>query len=109
MARPPEPMIDESRTTAILKAIGNRRRLEILDALIDGKERSVSEIETFLPDLSQSALSQHLKKLRHASVVKTRRRSQTIFYSLTDQNVVRLLRLLRHIYTDDPAFAARKH
>ena len=55
--------------------------------------------------LSQSALSHHLSKLRKARIVKTRRQSQTIFYSIADQDVVRLLRLLRHIYADDPALS----
>ena len=103
MARPHDPPIDESRSTAIQKAISNNRRLQIITHLSDGTERSVSEIEALFPTLSQSALSQHLSKLRKARIVKTRRQSQTIFYSIADQDVVRLLRLLRHIYADDPA------
>ena len=105
MARPHDPPIDESRSTAILKAISNNRRLQIITHLSDGTERSVSEIEALFPTLSQSALSQHLSKLRKARIVKTRRQSQTIFYSIADQDVVRLLRLLRHIYADDPAMS----
>ena len=83
-----------SRSTAILKVISNQRRLQILNHLADGMERSVSEIEKLVPDLSQSALSQHLGRLRQAEIVRTRRSSQTIYYSIEDQNVVKILRLL---------------
>ena len=108
MTRPHDLPLDDSRSTAILKVISNNRRLQIITHLSDGAERSVSEIEALFPDLSQSALSQHLGKLRKAQFVKTRRQSQTIFYSIADQDVVRLLRLLRHIYVNDPALALRQ-
>jgi len=103
MPRPPDLDNPSSRSTAILKAISNQRRLQILNHLSDGTERSVSEIEQLVPDLSQSALSQHLGRLRQAEIVKTRRVSQTIFYSIEDQDVVRILRLLKQIYAEDPA------
>ena len=109
MPRPPELDDPSSRSTAILKAISNQRRLQILNHLADGAERSVSEIEKFLPDLIQSALSQHLGRLRQAEIVKTRRASQTIYYSIEDQNLVRILRLLKHIYAEDPALHLRKN
>ena len=96
-------------STAILKAISNQRRLQILNHLADGAERSVSEIEKFLPDLREPALSQHLGRLRQAEIVKTRRASQTIYHSIEDQNVVRILRLLKHIYAEDPALHLRKN
>ena len=80
-----------------------------LNHLSDGTERSVSEIEQLVPDLSQSALSQHLGRLRQAEIVKTRRVSQTIFYSIEDQNVVRILRLLKQIYIEDLALHLRKN
>ena len=82
MPRPPEMDDPSSRSTAILKAISNQRRLQILNHLADGTERSVSEIEKLVPDLSQSALSQHLGRLRQAEIVRTRRASQTICNSL---------------------------
>lgn len=109
MPRPPDLDDPSSRSTAILKAISNQRRLQILNHLSDGTERSVSEIEQLVPDLSQSALSQHLGRLRQAEIVKTRRVSQTIFYSIEDQNVVRILRPLKQIYIEDPALHLRKN
>ena len=103
MPRPPETDIDKSRVTVILKAMSNLRRMQILSELSDGTEKSVSQIESVMPELSQSALSQHLAKLRKSQLVTTRRESQTIFYSIHDKDVQRILRLLNHIYADDPA------
>ena len=56
-----------------------------------------------MPELSQSALSQHLARLRKTGLVETRRESQTIYYKIEDGDVKRILRLLNHIYAQDPA------
>ena len=60
-------------------------------------ERSVSDLNTIVP-LSQSALSQQLARLRQQGLVKTRRESQTIFYSLEDGPADRVITLLHEIY-----------
>ncbi|MGB1077251.1 MAG: ArsR/SmtB family transcription factor, partial [Bdellovibrionales bacterium] len=65
--------------STFLKAISNKNRLIILCALCKG-EKCVGELE-LVSDLSQSALSQHLAKLRHEGLVETRREAQTIYYS----------------------------
>ncbi len=62
---------------ALLKAVANRRRLTILCKLSRG-ERSVSDLGEAI-GLSQSALSQHLARLRADRIVATRRESQTIY------------------------------
>lgn len=69
----------------LLKVLANDRRLQILCLLAD-QERSVGDIQN-LVGLSQSALSQHLARLRQDNVVKTRRDAQSIYYSL-DQKIV---------------------
>lgn len=76
----------------LLKVLANSHRLLILCELNNG-ERSVSELESMLP-LSQSALSQHLAKLREHDIVTTRREAQSIFYSLADGRVRRLMATL---------------
>ena len=78
--------------TAIIKAISNPKRLEILHNLNDN-ELSVGKLED-LVKLSQSAISQHLSVLRRAKVVKTRRNAQTIYYSIDNSFVDELLKLL---------------
>ena len=109
MPRPPESNLEHSKLTRVLKAMSNLRRMQILSELADGRERSVSEIERLMPELSQSALSQHLARLRAAGMVKTRRESQTIYYTIDDDDVLRILRLFRHIYVHDPANRGHYH
>jgi DNA-binding transcriptional ArsR family regulator len=48
--------------------------------------------------LSQSALSQHLARLRADGLVATRRAGQTIHYRLADPKAARLLAVLRDLY-----------
>jgi DNA-binding transcriptional ArsR family regulator len=86
----------------LLKALGNEQRLLILCHLLDGPH-SVGELNQRI-DLSQSALSQHLALLRELGLVETRREAQSIFYSLADGPVVRIMALLQDIYcaTDGP-------
>ena len=66
--------------TTLLKSIANRHRLKIIRLLAE-KEYSVGELEKIV-GLSQSALSQHLARLRRDKMVTTRRSAQTIYYSL---------------------------
>lgn len=81
---------------AMLKAVANRNRLVILCELLKG-ERSVSALQGAI-GLSQSALSQHLARLRADKLVATRRESQTIYYSLSSEPVTRLIGLLYELY-----------
>ncbi|WP_169543273.1 ArsR/SmtB family transcription factor [Sneathiella aquimaris] len=77
------------RASKILKSIGNQRRLEILTCL-SKEELSVGELERKI-QISQSALSQHLGRLRRDDIVTTRREAQTIYYSLYNDNILKLL------------------
>ena len=83
--------IERNADTAVnlLKALANERRLMIVCAL-HGKERSVGELEKLI-GLSQSALSQHLARLRRDGLVFTRRAAQTIYYSLNEKATKQIL------------------
>jgi ArsR family transcriptional regulator, virulence genes transcriptional regulator len=81
---------------AFLKILANDRRLMILCELLKG-ERSVSELEEIV-GLSQSALSQHLARLRRSHLVKTRRESQTIHYAIADPGVTKVIGVLYDLY-----------
>ena len=109
MARLPDIESEQSKLTTVLRAMSNAKRMRILNELSDGRERSVSELEGVIASLSQSALSQHLARLRRANIVRTRRESQTIYYSIDDSDVFRILRLLCYIYTDDPVMQRTRH
>ena len=80
----------------LLKALGNEQRLHILCNLLEGP-LSVGELNQRL-ELSQSALSQHLALLRESGLVDTRREAQTIYYSLPDGPVIRVMALLQDVY-----------
>jgi len=84
----------------LLKSLANEHRLMILCELSKG-ERSVGELEAVV-GLGQSALSQHLAKLRRRQVVKTRRQSRTIHYSLADPGVKKIIRALYAVYCGPP-------
>jgi DNA-binding transcriptional ArsR family regulator len=81
---------------AFLKALANRHRLMILCELHKG-EQSVGVLHDAI-GLSQSALSQHLARLRADELVKTRRESQTIFYSLASKEANQLIALLYEMF-----------
>lgn len=96
------------RASSVLKAMSNQHRLMILYQLVSG-EKSVGELEPMV-GLSQSALSQHLARLRRENLVKTRRQAQTIFYSLDGDEARRLIETLQGIYGEGEAespFGAR--
>ncbi|TNM65377.1 ArsR/SmtB family transcription factor [Aliirhizobium smilacinae] len=96
---------DASRAAALLGLLSNESRLQVLQ-LISQREWDVGSLAAET-DLSQSALSQHLKKMRDMKVVRTRRDSQTIYYSCTDANVARVLDTLSSIFeTKVPAKSA---
>jgi DNA-binding transcriptional ArsR family regulator len=93
------------RASAVLKAMGNRHRLMILCHLRNG-EACVTDLEKIV-GLSQSALSQHLAKLRNEHLVKTRRRAQTIYYSLAGNLAEHVLEALKGTVTNLCDFDAK--
>lgn len=85
--------------SALLKSLANPSRLLVLCALIT-REHTVGELEE-LTGLSQSAISQHLARLRDRGLVETRRQGQRIFYSLDNAEVKAVLETLHGIYCRD--------
>lgn len=82
---------------AMLKLLGNGNRLRILCQLVDGPDKSVNCLAQTL-NLSQSALSQHLAKMREDGLITGKRDAQTIYYSLSDKNAEQLLSVLKSLY-----------
>ena len=85
-----------SEAAQLLGALANQHRLAILCELIEG-ERSVGALVQAV-GLSQSALSQHLAKLRAAGIVATRRDAQTIHYRLASEAAGSLMTTLADIF-----------
>lgn len=86
-----------AEAASLLKLLANENRLLILCRLVVADEMSVGDLADAV-DLSQSALSQHLAKMREDGLVATRREAQTVFYHIADPNAARLLALLKNIY-----------
>ena len=80
------------RAAAFLTGLSNPVRLAVL-LRITQREWSVNELADDLR-ISQSALSQHLSKLRQAEIVTGRRDRQTVFYSCSKPLAVAILSLL---------------
>lgn len=89
-----------AEVSGILRLLANEKRLLVLCQLAGEGEMSVTELGEAV-DLGQSALSQHLAKLREEGLVATRREGQTIFYRLADGRVGALLSALYDIYCGD--------
>ncbi|CAA6605471.1 MAG: winged helix-turn-helix transcriptional regulator [Alphaproteobacteria bacterium] len=88
------------RASTLLKAMSNEHRLLVLCQLANG-EKSVGQLEKLI-GLSQSALSQHLARLRRDSLVQTRRAAQTIFYSLNGHEASEVIGTLYGLYCMAP-------
>jgi ArsR family transcriptional regulator, virulence genes transcriptional regulator len=81
----------------LLKELANEKRLLILCTLIDAREMSVAELADAV-GLGQSALSQHLSRMREADVINFRRDGTTLLYSVANGDVGRILKTLKSIY-----------
>lgn len=84
----------------LLKLMANEKRLLILCFLAVRGEMTVGELVEVVK-LSQSALSQHLGKLRADGLVVFRRTSQTLHYRVADKRALQLLGVLKQIYCGD--------
>ena len=81
---------------SMMRVLSHEARLRVLCELVDGEKTAGDLVAR--SGLSQSALSQHLAKLRAEGLVATRREAQAIFYRLDDPKATRLLGVLYEIY-----------
>jgi ArsR family transcriptional regulator, virulence genes transcriptional regulator len=92
-------MLNVLDATAVLDAMANHHRFAIL-SIICRQEISVGDLQQKI-GLSQSALSQHLAKLRAKNIVTTRKEAQSIFYRCDNEAVHRILTTLESIFDAD--------
>lgn len=83
-----------------LRVLGNEHRLLVLCHLLTAGEMSVNALAERV-GLSQSALSQHLARLREDGLVTYRRESQTLHYRICDARAERVLAVLKDIFCPD--------
>ena len=97
--------VSADKASRLLKSLGNGTRLMILCHLSQA-EMSVGELQAML-GITQSALSQHLARLRSDGLVGTRRESQTIHYSLASPEAARVIATLYEMFCAPGAEAAK--
>jgi DNA-binding transcriptional ArsR family regulator len=90
-------VLQSSKAATLLRALANEQRLLILCHLAAAEELSVGALGDRM-SLSQSALSQHLAKLREDGIVAYRREAQSLFYYIADEKAARVLTLLHDLY-----------
>lgn len=81
-----------------LKALSHESRLLLL-CLLAEKERSVGELENIL-SLRQPTVSQQLARLRFDDMVTTRRDGKTVYYSIANENVRRVISVIYDIFCE---------
>lgn len=86
-----------AEAAAMLKALSNEHRLLVLCHLVAEEEQTVGQLVA-RSGLSQSALSQHLARLRRQGLVTFRRDAQTLHYRIADPKAVQLVALLRDLF-----------
>ena len=94
------------RAASLLKSMGSSRRLLILCQLVEG-EKAVGELEKAV-GLSQSALSQHLAKMRDEKIVAFRRDAQTVWYHIADPRIEQLFATLHDLFCEKPKTPSRQ-
>jgi DNA-binding transcriptional ArsR family regulator len=87
------------QASELLKNLANPSRLLVLCALVT-REHTAGELEQIV-GLSQSAVSQHLARLRKDGIVSTRRDGQKIHYALCDLRAARILETMHGIFCAD--------
>lgn len=89
-----------TEATALLRSVGNERRLVVLCLLISHGEMSVGALQEQV-GLSQSALSQHLARMREDGLITYRREAQTLYYRIENPAVLQLVSTLKQIFCPD--------
>ena len=80
----------------VLKSLSHPVRLKILCQVME-KERSVNELTEFC-EISQSAMSQFLNRMKSEGVLDSRREQNFVFYRIADPKLLKLLKAVKEIY-----------
>ena len=94
-------MEDKAKKIAeLLKLLANEHRLLILCALLGGK-LTVGEIHHHTPNITASALSQHLNQMKIAGILSSEKQGKNVFYWIYDERVVALIDVLKKEYCQE--------
>jgi len=86
---------DRTRFAAVARALGDPKRLCVLESLADG-EASVGDLATRV-SCQVPNMSQHLAVLRSAGLVTARRDGSTVYYRLADPRILEAYQLIKSV------------
>lgn len=86
-----------TEVAGMLSALANERRLMILCQLVEYGEATVGSLVDAV-GISQSALSQHLSKMRDEGIVTFRKESQMVWYRIADPRIEKLFATLHQLF-----------
>jgi len=81
----------------LLKVLANENRLMIFCALIE-RPLTVGELAKYVPNITQSALSQHLSLLKAHNILGFRKSGQNVTYSIADKRVEKIINAVKKYY-----------
>ena len=84
----------------LLKLLANEHRLLILCALLNG-ELSVGEIHQYTPNITASALSQHLSQMKTAGILSSEKQGMNVYYRIQDKRIIALIDTIEKEYCRD--------
>lgn len=86
-----------AQAAGLLRLVGNEHRLLVLCLLIEHGELTVGQLLDQV-ELSQSALSQHLARMREEGLIAFRREAQTLYYRIENPDAEKLIAALKAIF-----------
>lgn len=92
--------IKAKQIAELLKVLANENRLMIFCALMEGP-KNVSKIAESVPNITQSALSQHLSLLKAHGILDFTKNGQSITYAIADRRVEEIINVLKKHYCDN--------
>ena len=84
----------------LLKLLANEHRLLILCALLKGR-LTVGDIHQHTPNITASALSQHLNQMKMAGVRSAEKQGMNVFYWIEDERVIALIEAIKKEYCQE--------
>ena len=81
---------------AVFAALGDATRLQLVDRLADGRERSIQELSEAAP-ISRQAMSKHLRVLEQAKLVRSTRYGREVRFRLEQAELERSQAFLAHV------------
>ena len=84
----------------LLRVLANEHRLLIVCALLKVR-LTVGDIHQYTPNITASALSQHLNQMKMAGILSSEKQGMNVFYWIQDERVVTLIETIKKEYCQD--------